>query len=52
MLYVTPTDRAMTLGQRIVVFNEGRSSDRHADALYDEPANLFVAGAQGSPPGR
>jgi ABC-type sugar transport system ATPase subunit len=52
MLYVTHDQtEAMTLGQRVAVFNQGRlqqiASPRE---LYDAPANLFVAGFIGQPP--
>jgi len=41
---------AMTLGQRIAVFNAGRIAQvGEPMALYDRPANLFVAGFLGSP---
>ncbi|HEX9472546.1 MAG TPA: sn-glycerol-3-phosphate ABC transporter ATP-binding protein UgpC [Steroidobacteraceae bacterium] len=51
MLYVTHDQiEAMTLGQRIVVFNEGEVQQIDTPMrLYDEPANLFVAGFMGSP---
>ena len=51
MLYVTHDQiEAMTLGQRIVVFNEGVIQQIDTPMrLYDEPANLFVAGFMGSP---
>ena len=42
---------AMTLGSRVAVMRDGVI--QHADSpqrLYDEPANLFVAGFIGSPP--
>ena len=51
MIYVTHDQiEAMTLGQRIVVFNAGeiQQIDTPMD-LYDRPANLFVAGFLGSP---
>ncbi|MFL6624978.1 MAG: ABC transporter ATP-binding protein [Vitreoscilla sp.] len=51
MIYVTHDQvEAMTLGQRIAVFNAGRIAQvGEPMALYDEPANLFVAGFLGSP---
>ena len=51
MLYVTHDQiEAMTLGQRIVVFNEGVIQQIDTPMrLYNEPANLFVAGFMGSP---
>jgi len=51
MLYVTHDQiEAMTLGQRIVVFNAGEIQQIDTPMrLYDEPANLFVAGFLGSP---
>ncbi len=51
MLYVTHDQiEAMTLGQRIVVVNEGEIQQIDTPMnLYDEPANLFVAGFLGSP---
>ena len=51
MIYVTH-DRveAMTLGQRIVVFNGGHIEQIGKPLeLYEKPANLFVAGFLGSP---
>jgi len=52
MLYVTHDQtEAMTLGQRVAVFNQGRlqqvASPRE---LYERPANTFVAGFIGQPP--
>jgi ABC-type sugar transport system ATPase subunit len=52
MLYVTHDQtEAMTLGQRVAVFNQGRlqqvASPRE---LYEHPANTFVAGFIGQPP--
>ena len=52
MLYVTHDQtEAMTLGQRVAVFNQGRlqqiASPRE---LYEAPANTFVAGFIGQPP--
>jgi len=51
MIYVTHDQvEAMTLGQRIAVFNAGRIAQvGEPMALYDRPANLFVAGFLGSP---
>lgn len=42
---------AMALGERLVVlYNDVIQQEGGALALYDEPANLFVAGFLGSPP--
>ena len=51
MIYVTHDQvEAMTLGQRIAVFDAGRIAQvGEPMALYDRPANLFVAGFLGSP---
>ena len=51
MIYVTHDQvEAMTLGQRIVVFNAGRIEQAGTPhALYNHPANLFVAGFLGTP---
>jgi multiple sugar transport system ATP-binding protein len=51
MIYVTHDQvEAMTLGQRIAVFNAGLVAQvGEPMALYDSPANLFVAGFLGSP---
>jgi multiple sugar transport system ATP-binding protein len=52
MIYVTHDQvEAMTLGDRVVVMNEGvvQQVDAPLD-LYDRPANRFVAGFIGSPP--
>ena len=51
MVYVTHDQiEAMTLGQRIVVLRDGRIQQIDAPmALYEKPANLFVAGFLGSP---
>ncbi len=51
MIYVTHDQvEAMTLGQRIVVLNEGVIQQIDTPmALYEHPANLFVAGFLGSP---
>ncbi|HJV69901.1 sn-glycerol-3-phosphate ABC transporter ATP-binding protein UgpC [Ideonella sp.] len=51
MVYVTHDQvEAMTLGQRIAVFNHGRIEQCGEPlALYDRPANRFVAGFIGNP---
>ncbi|MCV4601308.1 ABC transporter ATP-binding protein, partial [Escherichia coli] len=51
MVYVTHDQvEAMTLADRIVVFNAGRIEQVGAPLeLYHRPANLFVAGFIGSP---
>lgn len=51
MIYVTHDQvEAMTLGQRIVVLKDGVIQQIDSPmALYDRPANLFVAGFLGSP---
>ncbi len=51
MIYVTHDQvEAMTLGQRIVVINAGRVEQVGTPAqLYNQPANLFVAGFLGTP---
>jgi multiple sugar transport system ATP-binding protein len=51
MIYVTHDQvEAMTLGQRIVVMQGGRVQQVDTPiALYDAPANRFVAGFLGSP---
>jgi multiple sugar transport system ATP-binding protein len=52
MIYAThdPVE-ALALGGRIVVLNDGAvQQDGPAPTLYDEPANVFVAGFLGSPP--
>lgn len=51
MIYVTHDQvEAMTLGQRIVVLNDGAIQQIDTPmALYERPANLFVAGFLGSP---
>ncbi len=51
MLYVTHDQiEAMTLGERIVVMNAGAIQQIDTPMnLYNEPANLFVAGFIGSP---
>ncbi|MEN6390171.1 MAG: ATP-binding cassette domain-containing protein, partial [Syntrophomonas sp.] len=51
-IYVTHDQtEAMTMGNRIVVMNEGRIQQVDSpQRLYEKPANLFVAGFIGSPP--
>jgi multiple sugar transport system ATP-binding protein len=51
MIYVTHDQiEAMTLGQRIVVFNQGEIQQIDTPMrLYEKPANIFVAGFLGSP---
>jgi len=52
MIYVTHDQiEAMTLGQRIIIMNEG-IIQQIADptTVYDKPVNKFVAGFIGSPP--
>src|SRR5438067_7250288 len=51
-VYVTHDQvEAMTMGDRIAVMNAGRLQQVDApETLYDNPANLFVAGFIGSPP--
>jgi multiple sugar transport system ATP-binding protein len=51
MIYVTHDQvEAMTLGQRIVVFDRGRIQQIDTPLrLYQQPANRFVAGFLGSP---
>jgi multiple sugar transport system ATP-binding protein len=42
---------ALAIGERTVVLNRGSvQQDGSAQAIYDAPANLFVAGFSGSPP--
>jgi multiple sugar transport system ATP-binding protein len=50
-IYVTHDQiEAMTMGDQIVVMNAGRIEQTGAPlALYDRPANIFVAGFIGSP---
>jgi ABC-type sugar transport system ATPase subunit len=50
-VYVTHDQvEAMTMGDRIAVMNQGRLEQVGTPAeLYDEPANVFVAGFVGSP---
>ncbi len=52
MIYVTHDQvEAMTMGDRIVVMNEGYLYQvANPIALYDRPVNKFVAGFIGSPP--
>ena len=52
MIYVTHDQtEAMTLGDRIVVMNEGLIQQIDTPtAIYDKPVNKFVAGFIGSPP--
>jgi multiple sugar transport system ATP-binding protein len=52
MIYVTHDQvEAMTLGDRVVVLNQGRLQQvAPPRQLYDHPANAFVAGFIGSPP--
>ncbi len=51
MIYVTHDQvEAMTLGDRIAVFNQGQIEQLGAPmALYNRPANTFVAGFLGAP---
>ena len=51
MIYVTHDQvEAMTLGQRIVVINDGRIEQAGTPfELYNNPGNLFVAGFLGAP---
>jgi multiple sugar transport system ATP-binding protein len=52
MIYVTHDQvEAMTMGERIVVMKDGIVQQVAAPMeIYNEPANLFVAGFLGSPP--
>jgi multiple sugar transport system ATP-binding protein len=52
MIYVTHDQvEAMTLGQRVAVLRDGRLQQVAAPrVLYDQPANVFVAGFIGNPP--
>ncbi len=52
MIYVTHDQvEAMTMGDRIVVMNDGRVQQiAPPQTIYDRPANKFVAGFIGSPP--
>jgi len=51
ILYVTHDQaEAMTMGERIAVMNNGRVEQIGSPTeIYDQPANLFVAGFLGSP---
>ena len=51
MIYVTHDQiEAMTLADKIVVLRAGQGrAGGHAEELYENPANLFVAGFIGSP---
>jgi multiple sugar transport system ATP-binding protein len=51
-IYVTHDQvEAMTMGDRVAVMNQGELQQVDApQRLYDEPANLFVAGFIGTPP--
>lgn len=52
MVYAThdPVE-ALAIGERTVVLDRGSvQQDGSAQAIYDDPANLFVAGFSGSPP--
>jgi multiple sugar transport system ATP-binding protein len=51
-VYVTHDQiEAMTMGERVAVMNDGHLEQVDSpQALYDHPANLFVAGFIGSPP--
>lgn len=52
MIYATHDPlEAMTIADRIIIMNEGLVQQNDAPLrLYNEPANLFVAGFLGSPP--
>lgn len=52
VIYVTHDQvEAMTLGQRIVVMNQGEIQQiASPEELYENPNNMFVAGFIGSPP--
>ena len=52
MIYVTHDQvEAMTLGDRVAVLHQGRLQQvAPPRALYDRPANVFVAGFIGNPP--
>ncbi len=52
MIYVTHDQiEAMTLADRVVLLNDGAIQQVGTpDEIYDDPANLFVAGFIGSPP--
>ncbi|HEX3066675.1 MAG TPA: ABC transporter ATP-binding protein, partial [Dongiaceae bacterium] len=51
-VYVTHDQiEAMTLGHRVAVLNQGRLQQIDTPhRIYDDPANIFVAGFVGSPP--
>jgi multiple sugar transport system ATP-binding protein len=51
-IYVTHDQvEAMTMGDRVAVMNQGRLQQVETpQRLYDDPANLFVAGFIGTPP--
>jgi multiple sugar transport system ATP-binding protein len=51
-IYVTHDQiEAMTLGHRVAVLNQGRLQQIDTPhGIYDDPANIFVAGFVGSPP--
>jgi len=51
MLYVTHDQmEAMTLGDRVAVINQGRLQQvAEPQTLYEQPANIFVAGFIGNP---
>jgi multiple sugar transport system ATP-binding protein len=51
-IYVTHDQvEAMTMGDRVAVMNQGRLQQVDTpQRLYDDPANLFVAGFIGTPP--
>lgn len=51
MIYVTHDQvEAMTMGDRIAIFNEGKIEQLGSPlSLYEKPANLFVAGFLGAP---
>lgn len=51
IIYVTHDQvEAMTLGQKIILFNEGSiQQDGTPNELYEKPANVFVASFIGSP---
>jgi multiple sugar transport system ATP-binding protein len=51
-IYVTHDQvEAMTMGDRVAVMNQGRLQQVDSpQRLYDQPANLFVAGFIGTPP--
>jgi multiple sugar transport system ATP-binding protein len=51
MIYVTHDQvEAMTMGDRIAIFNQGKIEQLGSPlSLYEKPANLFVAGFLGAP---